>query len=189
MSTITRSYEGTEVPAAGVYVIDPTHSSVEFVTRHLMVSKVRGKQAPPAGTFVVGEDPFSSSVDITLDPSSVSTGDEARDAHLRNPDFFDTETYPTIRFASVAVRHVKGDRWEVDGELTVKDVTRPITLNVEYNGAQEDPWGNSKLGLSAVAELDREEWGLTWNQLLESGGVLVGKTVKIEIEIEAARQG
>lgn len=188
MSTVTREYQGTELPVAGEYVIDPAHSSVELVVRHLMISKVRGKLAVPAGSFTVTEDPAVSSVDITLDPSSIDTGEEARDAHLRSPDFFDVETYPTMRFVSNAVRHLKGDRWQVDGELTIKDVTRPVTLDLEYRGALQDPWGNTKLGLAATTELEREQWGLGWNQVLEGGGVVVGKTVKVEIEIEAALQ-
>jgi polyisoprenoid-binding protein YceI len=185
---ITRMFEGTEVPGAGTYAFDPTHSSVEFVARHLMVSKVRGRLAPPTGTFIIAEDPTQSSVAVTLDPATVSTGDETRDNHLRSADFFDVEHYPTVSFASTGVRHIKGNKWQLNGHLTIKDVTRPVTLDLEVDGALQDPWGNIKVGFSASTEIDREEWGLTWNQVLESGGVLVGKKIKIELTVEAALQ-
>jgi polyisoprenoid-binding protein YceI len=182
---ITRAYEDTEVPAPGVYAFDPAHSGVAFQVRHLMVSKVRGTFAPPAGTFTIAEDPSQSQVVVDINAASVSTGEETRDAHLRSADFLDVEHYPTIHFASTGVRHAKGNHWEVTGDLTVRDVTRPVTLNVEFEGGLRDPWDNVRVGFSATAEIDREAWGLNWNQVLETGGVLVGKTIKIEIAVEA----
>lgn len=188
MNTLTRQYQGAELPVAGEYVIDNAHSSLEFVIRHLMISKVRGKVAIPAGSFTIGEDPATSSVDLTFDVSTINTNDEGRDGHLRSSDFFDVDNYPTMRFASSEVRHVKGDKWQVDGELTIKDVSRPVSLDLEYRGVLQDPWGNTKLGLAATTEVDRDDFGLGWNQLLEGGGVVLGKTVKIEIELEAAHK-
>lgn len=184
---ITRTYQGTEIPAAGTYEFDPAHSSVEFVARHLMVAKVRGRFAPPTGSFVIAEDPTTSSVHVALDAASVDTGDDTRDGHLRSADFLDVENHPNISFTSTAVRHVEGDHWEVEGDLTIKDVTRSVTLDLEIEGAVLDPWGNTKAGFSASTEIDREQWGLSWNQVLEGGGVLVGKKIRVEIAIEAIR--
>jgi polyisoprenoid-binding protein YceI len=182
--TSTATPETRTLPAAGTWTIDASHSSVEFVVRHLMVAKVRGRFAEFGGTIHVGDTPEASSVQVEITPASISTGDLQRDGHLTSADFFDVETYPTIEFASTGVRSV-GDRYAVDGELTVHGVTKPVTLDLEYQGSITDPFGNDKAVFSASTELDREEWGLTWNQTLESGGVLVGKKAKIEIEVEA----
>lgn len=177
--------QARNLPAAGTWTIDNSHSSVEFVVRHLMVAKVRGRFADFSGTIHVGETPETSSVEVEISTSSVTTGDPQRDGHLLSADFFDAETYPTIGFRSTGVRPVKGERYEVDGELTVHGVTKPVVLDLEYQGSITDPFGNDKAVFSASTEIDREDWGLTWNQALESGGVLVGKKAKIEIEIEA----
>jgi len=185
---VTRTYKGAELPAAGVYVFDPAHSLVSFSARHLMVSKVRGSFAPPSGSFIIAEDPTQSGVEVEIDVNSVSTNDDTRDGHLRSPDFFDVENFPTMRFVSTSVKHVKGDHWELAGDLTIKGVTKPVTLDLEVEGAARDPWGNTKIGFTATAELDREDWGLSWNQTLETGGVLVGKKIKLEIAVEAAPQ-
>jgi polyisoprenoid-binding protein YceI len=182
--TTTLSTETRALPAPGTWTIDASHSSVEFVVRHLMVAKVRGRFAEFGGTIEVGETPEASSVRVEIEPASISTGDPQRDGHLTSADFFDVEHHQTITFASTGVRPV-GDRYEVDGELTVHGVTKPVTLDLEYQGSITDPFGNDKAVFSASTEVDREEWGLTWNQALESGGVLVGKKAKIEIEIEA----
>ncbi len=176
------------LPVPGVWTIDGSHSSVEFVVRHLMVAKVRGRFAEFSGDIRVGETPEQSKVAVAIAPASITTGDEQRDGHLKSPDFFDVERYPTITFASTAVRPVKAERYEVDGELTVHGVTKPVTLDLEYQGSVTDPYGNDKAVFSASTEVNREDWGLTWNQTLETGGVLVGKKARIEIEIEAVRQ-
>ena len=185
---LVRTVEGRHVPEPGDYVIDVSHSTVEFAVRHLMISKVRGRFGSYSGTVTVAERPEDSSVRVSIDAGSVSTNDEQRDGHLRSPDFFDAEAFPTLAFTSTSVEAAKGDTWKVAGDLTVRDVTRPVVLDVEFDGAQVDPWGNARLGFSASTEIDREDWGLTWNQALETGGVLVGKKIKIELGIEATRQ-
>ena len=125
---------------------------------------------------------------MTIQAASIDTRDEGRDGHLRSPDFFDVEQHPTLTYRSTGVAPAGKGRWNVEGELTVKGVTRPVPLEVTFEGAARDPWGGERIGFTASAELDREAFGLTWNQALETGGVLVGKTVKIEIEAEAVRQ-
>jgi polyisoprenoid-binding protein YceI len=182
--TSTLSTQSRALPAPGTWTIDTSHSSVEFVVRHLMVAKVRGRFAEFGGTIEVGETPEASSVRVQITPASISTGDAQRDGHLTSADFFDVGTHPTMTFSSTGVRTL-GDRYAVDGELTVRGVTKPVTLDLEYQGSITDPFGNDKAVFSASTEVDREDWGLTWNQALESGGVLVGKKAKIEIEVEA----
>ena len=184
MATITPN-PTQNLPPQGTWSIDTSHSSVEFMVRHLMVAKVRGRFSEFSGTIQVGETPEASSVTVEISTPSITTGDPQRDGHLLSADFFDVENHPTIGFASTGVRSVKGERYAVDGELTVHGVTKPVTLDLEYQGAVTDPNGNDKAVFSASTEIDREDWGLTWNQALESGGVLVGKKAKIEIEIEA----
>ncbi len=186
-SSAIRTVDGRSVPAAGTWVVDAAHSTVEFVARHLMVTKVRGRFTDYDATITIADDPAASSVAVTIQTASVSTGDEGRDGHLTSPDFFDAATYPTLSFTSTKVTPVGSDAWKVDGDLTVKDVTKPVVLDVEFSGVATDPWGNDKAFFSASTEVDREEWGLTWNQPLAGGGVLVGKKVKIELEIQAAQ--
>jgi len=182
-----RTVEGRQVPATGTWTVDAAHSTVEFVARHLMVTKVRGRFADYDATITIADDPAASSVDVTIQVASVTTGDEGRDGHLTSPDFFDTANFPTLTFKSTKVTPVGSDTWKVDGDLTVKDVTKPVVLDVEFGGVATDPWGNQKAFFSASTEVDREEWGLTWNQPLAGGGVLVGKKAKIELEIQAAQ--
>jgi len=184
----SRDYKGSTIPGAGTWAFDPAHSSVEFVVRHLMVSKVKGQFAAPAGTFTITEDPLQSHVEVAIDASTVTTGDANRDAHLKSPDFFDVESHPEIRFASTSVRHVKGDAWVLDGELTIQKVTKPVSLALEVNGVGQDPYGNTKAGFSATTKINREDFGLTYNAVLETGGVMVGKEITVNIEIEAALQ-
>jgi polyisoprenoid-binding protein YceI len=183
----TRVVDGLEVPAPGAFELDPSHSHVGFSVRHMMVSKVRGRFTSFTGAVTVADDPTVSRVDVTIDVASIDTRDEQRDGHLRSPDFFDAEQFPTITYRSTSVTAKGGGEFAVHGDLTVRGVTRPIELDVTYEGVAKDPWGNQRFGLSATTEIDREDFGLTWNQALETGGVLVGKTVKIEIEAEAVR--
>ncbi len=185
---ITRTVDGVEVPAAGTYAIDPSHSEVGFSVRHLMVSKVRGRFSDVVGSIVVADDPLTSSVEVTIGTASIDTGDEKRDAHLRSGDFFDVERYPTMTYRSLEVLPAGPGRWLVEGHLTLNGVTRPVPLSITFEGAAADPWGGVRAGFSARAELDREDFGLNWNQALEAGGVVVGKKVSIEIEVEAVRQ-
>ncbi|CAN5402032.1 hypothetical protein BH23ACT7_BH23ACT7_05530 [soil metagenome] len=186
-TTLTRTVHGREVPATGAWPIDPSHSSVEAVARHLMVAKVRGSFERFSGTFTVAERPEDSSVTVEIDAASINTRDENRDTHLRSGDFLDVERFPTLDFVSTAVEP-RGKRWAVHGDLTIRGVTRPVTLDVEYLGTLTDPWGNSKAAFSATAEIDREDYGITWNQALEAGGVLVGRTLKVKLDIQAVLQ-
>jgi polyisoprenoid-binding protein YceI len=183
-----RSVESVEVPVAGTYAIDPSHTHVGFSVRHLMVSKVKGSFSGVSGTINIADDPLQSSVEVSVDMASIDTRDEQRDAHLRSPDFFDVENFPTMTYASTAVRADGGNRWLVDGELTIHGVTRSVPLEVTFEGAGADPWGGVRAGFSARAEIDREDFGLTWNQVLETGGIAVGKTVTIDLEVEAVLQ-
>ncbi len=184
-ATLTRVVDGVEIPIAGSWSIDPAHTSVEFVARHLMVTKVRGRFTDVSGGFEIAEDPADSQVQVTIDAASITTGDADRNAHLRSGDFLETDRFPHLAFRSTDLRRAS-DGWKMDGELTIKDVTRPVTLHLEYLGVTVDPWGNPKAAFSASTSIDREDFGLTWNVALEAGGVLVGKKVTIEIEVQAA---
>ena len=183
--SLTREYHGTEIPVAGVYKLDTAHSSVEFVARHLMIAKVRGGFSDVTGTITIGEVPEESTVDVTIGAASVATKDETRDGHLRSADFFDVENHPTWWFRGTGVRLLGGPRFELSGELTIRGVTKPVVLEGEFEGAGSTPWGTSAVGFTASTEIDREEFGLTYNQVLESGGVLVGKKVRVELSVEA----
>jgi polyisoprenoid-binding protein YceI len=185
---LTRTVDGVEVPAAGTYELDLSHSSVAFSVRHLMVSRTKGRFNDFRGTVTIGEDPLDSSVEVEIAAASVDTRDETRDGHLRSADFFDADVHPTITYRSTTVTPASKGRWTVDGELTVRGTTVAVPLEVTFEGAARDPWGGSRIGVTAHTELDREAFGLTWNQALETGGVLVGKQVQIDIEAEAVRQ-
>ncbi len=188
-SAPVRSVGGAEVPAPGRYEIDGVHSSVAFSVRHAMVAKTKGRFGDVSGTIVIGEDPADSSVEVRIGAASIDTRDEGRDGHLRSPDFLDVETHPDLTYRSKSVRRGDGGTWTVEGDLTVKGVSRPVALEVEFEGGVIDPWGNPRLGFSAEAEIDREDFGLTWNQVLETGGVLVGKKIKIDLDVEAVAAG
>jgi polyisoprenoid-binding protein YceI len=185
---VTRTVAGNEVPAAGTYGLDAVHSEVGFSVRHVMVSKTRGRFSDVSGTVTIAEDPLASSVEVTIGTASVDTRDEQRDAHLRSPDFFDVEKYPSMTYRSTKVVPAGKNRWLVEGDLSLHGVTRNVPLEVSFEGAAVDPWGGVRAGFSARAEIYREDFGLTWNQALETGGVVVGKKVTIEIEAEAVYQ-
>jgi polyisoprenoid-binding protein YceI len=184
----TREFEGLQIPAAGTYLLDAAHKQVGFVARHLMVSKVRGQFAEATATITIAEDPLQSSVTASINTQSIETGQVDRDNHLRSGDFFESEKYPTMEFRSTGIKSHAGAEFVLDGELTIKDVTKPVELVVEFDGAATSPYGQSVFGFSATAEINREDWGLTWNVAMESGGVVVSKKIKIEIEGEAIRQ-
>ena len=188
MHALTRSVEGASVPTAGTWEIDPAHTAVEFVGRHLMVTKVRGAFPDVSGTITVADDPTQSAVDVTIATATVTTGSADRDGHLVSADFFDVENHPEMRFVSTGVRP-DGDGWVMDGDLTIKGVTKPVSLDMEFLGLQDDPWGNPKAAFSASTEILREDWGLNWNVALESGGVLVSKKIAIDIEVQASPAG
>lgn len=182
-----RTVDGIEVPAAGTYQVDGSHSYVGFSVRHLAVAKVRGRFAEFTGTIEVAEDPLASRLEVSIDPNSIDTRDDQRDGHLRSADFFDTENHPSITYRSTGIRSDAKGGFVVDGDMTIRGVTRPVPLSLTYNGSATDPWGNARFGFEARAEVNREDFDLTWNQALETGGVLVGKKVTIEIEGEAVR--
>jgi polyisoprenoid-binding protein YceI len=188
MASSLREPEGVTLPEPGTYALDPAHTTVEFVGRHLMITKVRGRFTDFSGQIVIGATPAESSVEVTIKTASIESSDEKRDGHLRSPDFLDADKYPTMTFKSTAVDVGRDGTGKVTGDLTVKDVTRPVTLDVEFEGAQPDPWGGQRLGFSATAEIDREDWGLTWNVALETGGVLVGKKIRLELNVQAVKQ-
>jgi polyisoprenoid-binding protein YceI len=183
LSTPTRPVGGAQLPAPGVWQIDPGHAEVGFIGRHLMFTKVRGRFVGVAGAVVVADDPAASTVEVAIDMASVSSGDQSRDDHLRSPDFFDVDLYPTAIYRSTSVTW-NDTTGNVVGDLTIKGVTRPVTLAVEYLGHALDPSGRHRAVFSASATIDREDWGLTWNVLLDAGGLLVSKEIRIEIEIE-----
>jgi polyisoprenoid-binding protein YceI len=185
--TLVTKVDGLELPAPGSFTIDRAHTHVGFSVRHMMVSKVKGRFSSFEGTIAVGDTPAGSSVEITIDASSIDTREEARDDHLRSPDFLDVERFPTLTYRSTQVVPTAAGHFELIGELTLHGVTRPVTLSVEQEGIVRDPYGNERIGFSATTELNREEFGLTWNAVLEAGGVAVAKTVKLELEVEAVR--
>jgi polyisoprenoid-binding protein YceI len=185
--TQLRAHEGRTIPAPGNYRLDPAHSTVEFVSRHLMISKVRGRLGDVAADIHIGETPEDSRVEAEIQVASLASGDDKRDEHLRSADFFDVERYPTATFRSTKVEPGPGDTWNVTGDLTVRDVTHPVVLDVEFDGAGTDPWGGQRIGFTATTEVDREAWGLTWNVALETGGVLVGRKVRLELNVQATR--
>jgi polyisoprenoid-binding protein YceI len=180
----SRVVEGKELPPSGRWRIDPSHSDISFTARHMMIAKVRGRFREFSGTIYIADDPEQSWVEVTINAASIDTGDADRDQHLKAPDFLDVERYPAITYLSRSVR-AAGDRWLVDGELTVRDVTKPVTLSVEYCGAATDPWENLRAAFLATTEINREDFAVSWNQVLESGGFLVGKGIKIEVDVEA----
>jgi polyisoprenoid-binding protein YceI len=184
----TREFDGLVIPAAGTYLLDAAHKRVGFMVRHLMVSKVRGEFAEASATIVVAENPLESTVSATIQTVSVNTGQADRDNHLRTGDFFEAEKFPTIEFRSTSVKSHDGNEFVLVGDLTIKDVTKSVELEVEFEGVGRSPYGFDVFGFSATTEIDREDWGLTYNMALESGGVMIGKKVKIEIEGEAIRQ-
>jgi polyisoprenoid-binding protein YceI len=185
----TRVVDGRQVPEVGTWEIDPSHASFEFVARHLM-AKVRGRFSGVSGVATVAEGPEDSTLEIEIDANSIDTKDETRDAHMRSNEFFGVEDHPTISFRSTAVRPGDGENlWKVDGDLTVRGTTRPVTVDVEFLGAGIDPWGNQRIGFSGVVpEVNREDWGLTWNAALETGGFLLSKSVRLEIEAELIKK-
>ena len=185
---LTRDWQGMTFPTPGVFKLDPMHTHVGFLARHMMVSKVRGRFGEYDGTIVVADDVLQSSVEVTIKVASIDTREDARDNHLRSPDFFEAETHPEITFKSTKIEHVKEERFAITGLLTIKSVSREITLDTSYEGVVVDPYGGQRIGFTAKAELDRYDFGLTWGAALETGGLVVGRNVILEFEIEAVRQ-
>ncbi len=180
----------TNVPATltGTYAIDPTHSRVGFVARHAMVTKVRGSFSEFEGTgwFDV-ENPAASHLQLTIQAASIDTRNPDRDGHLKSNDFFDMETYPEITFASTAVEQLDAENYRVTGDLTIKGVTNPVTVDFEYTGTAVDPYRNQRIGFEGKTTVNRKDWGISWNTALETGGVLVSEKVTLEFDVSAIR--
>ena len=176
---------GHYVPAATTWQVDPTHSHAEFAVRHLMISTVKGRFAEVTGTLIGDDaDPESASIELTIPVAGIDTRENQRDAHLRSADFFEAETFPAIRFRSTRIAKAGKGAFTVTGDLTIRDVTKPLTLTVESGGRGKDPWGGERIGFSTSTKINRKDFGLHWNQALETGGVLVGDEVKISVELE-----
>ncbi|MGP3948278.1 YceI family protein [Streptomyces sp. 7N604] len=172
----------------GDYTIDPAHSSIGFTVRHAMVTNVRGAFGDYDGTLRLdGSDPSRSGASLDVRIASVDTGIEDRDGHLRSGDFFDAEKFPLMTFRSTAAEHAGGDEYRITGDLTIKDVTRPVTIDLEFNGSATDVYGNERVGFEGRAEILRSDWGLTWNAALETGGVMVSDKVKLAFDISAIK--
>lgn len=172
-----------------VWKSDPTHSSVEFSVRHLMISTVKGRFNQ--FEITLEGDPENlpgAKVNVSIDVASIDTMTADRDNHLRSADFFDVENHPKITFASTSIKSVGGNEYEVTGDLTIRGVTRPVTLKVVYEGSGKDPWGGERAAFSVSGRLNRKDFGLTWNTVLETGGVLVGEEVKVELQVELIQQ-
>lgn len=178
----------TTATTSQTYSIDPAHTTVEFIVRHMMIAKVRGRFTAVAGTIEVPEGGnVPSAVDVTIDAGSIDTREEQRDGHLRSADFLDTQTYGQITFRSTGIEG-SGETFRVRGDLTVHGTTREVVLETTFEGRGSDPWGNQRIGFEARTAISRKEFGLGWNQALETGGVLVGDEVRIELNVEAIAQ-
>jgi len=183
-ATATSAVPGTRT----VWDIDPAHTGVEFAVRHLMISTVKGRFAGVAGTVTTGDDLTTAELDITIDAASIDTREPQRDAHLRSADFLEVEAFPSLTFKSRRVERLADDEYRVTGDLTVRGVTREVTLDVTSYGSTADPWGHEKAGFSAATKIKRSDYGLTWNAALETGGVVVGDEVKIAIDVELTKR-
>ena len=181
MTSATLDIPGYKV---GTWTIDPTHSEIAFSIRHLMISKVKGKFERFEASFTTPENPLEATVTASVDVASVTTNDATRDNHLRTGDFFDVESHPSIEFRSTGVRNEGGD-YLVDGDLTIRGITKPVTFDFEFGGFSQDPYGNYKAGASAKTVIKRSDFGLSFNAPLETGGVLLGEDVTIMLELQA----
>ena len=183
MSTTTLTPELT-----GTYTLDPSHSRVGFVARHAMVTKVRGAFNDVSGTgYFDAADPAKSRLEVVIQAKSIDTRNADRDNHLRSNDFFDMDTYPEIRFASTSVTPAGEGIFRVTGDLTIKGVSKPVTIDLEFTGAAVDPFNNQRIGLEGSVVVNRKDWGVNWNAALEAGGVLVSEQVTLEIEVSAIK--
>ena len=172
--------------ANGTYAIDAAHSNVEFAVKHMMITTVKGRFADVSGTVEIPQ-AGQPKVDVSIGAASIDTRVDARDTHLKSADFFDVEKYPTLRFVSTGAERT-GDGYRLTGDLTIRDVTKPVTLTVTEEGSGVDPWGNQKAAFSATGKINRTECGLTWNAALETGGVLVSEDVKLSFDVQLIRQ-
>lgn len=169
--------------------IDPSHSEIQFSVRHMMISTVRGRFKKFSGTVDADEqNPTAARVQVQIDAASIDTGDDKRDAHLRSPDFLNVEKYPYITFKSTRVERLDATHGKLTGDLTIRDVTKPVVLDVEYAGMAKSPWGTISAGFSAHTRINRKDWGLNWNVALETGGWLVSDEISVDIEVELVKQ-
>lgn len=172
----------------GEYQLDPAHTQLAFVARYAMVTKVRGLFTDFEGTVHIdAQDPSKSTAELRIKAASIDTGQEQRDAHLRNADFFDAENHPEILFTSTSVDQLDDDRYRVTGDLVIKGVSHPVSVYLEYTGSAKDPFGNLRAGFEGRAEINRKDWGLSWNAALETGGFLVGDKIKLELDVSAIK--
>jgi polyisoprenoid-binding protein YceI len=182
------SETATATTLTGTYNLDPAHSRIGFVARHAMVTKVRGAFSDVVGQgYFDADQPEKSSVELTIQVASVDTGNADRDAHLRANDFFEAEKYPVITYRSTAVQRLDEDHYRVTGDLTIKDVTKPVSVDFELSGPVQDPWGNTRIGLEGRTEILRKDWGVSWNVALEAGGILVSDKVTLEFDVAAVK--
>jgi polyisoprenoid-binding protein YceI len=183
--TFTRSLDGVEAPAPGDWILDPPHTNLMFVARYAMLTKVRGHFNTFQGRIHVAEKPEDSRVELSIDGSSITTDNDTRDNHLRSGDFLDLENHPTISFRSTRVELLGDNQLRVTGDLTIRGVTKEIAFEAEYAGVAKDAYGRTRIAFSARTEIDRDDFGVSWNMALETGGFLVGKRVQIELEVQA----
>lgn len=178
----------TQLQEKAVYALDPSHTTAEFIVRHLMITKVRGRFAALEGSVELETDSdLPAAIRATIDAGSIDTREEQRDAHLRSADFFDVEKFPTLTFESTRIYGTPDD-FAIDGKLTIHGITRDVSLNGSFEGRANDPWGGVRVGYAAQTTINRKDFGLTWNAALETGGVVVGDEVKIELNVEAIRK-
>lgn len=182
------SVRRAELPERGMWRVDPAHSIVRATARHLAMSRIEGRFTAFAGVIRVADPPERSGVEVTIDAASIDTGNTDRDTHLRSPDFLDVERFPHLTYRSDAVRRESDTRWRVDGWLTIRDVTRPVPLDVTYHGSGPDPWGGTRMALTATTQLARRDFEINWNMGLPGGLVVVGPTLRVDLDIQAVRQ-
>jgi polyisoprenoid-binding protein YceI len=189
MTVTSDTANGVPTTVSGTYTIDPSHTNLGFVARHAMVTKVRGNFSDVAGTITLDvENPAASTATLTMQVASVDTRNAQRDEHLRTNDFFDPTTYPEITFVSTAVKQTGATTFDVTGDLTIKGVTKSVTVTWEFTGAATDPFGNDRVGFEGSATINRMDFGVTWNAPLGSGGVLVSEKITLELEVSAIKQ-
>lgn len=177
-------------PAVTTWNIDPAHSAAEFKVKHMMIANVKGKFCGMSGTLTLNEaNPGQSNVEASIDVNSINTGDAQRDGHLKSADFFDSAKFPAMTFKSTGMKKVSESDWEVNGELTIHGVTKTVKLAVEdVSAPAKDPWGNTRVGLTATTKINRKDFGLTWNATLETGGFLVGEEVAITLDVQVVKK-
>lgn len=180
----SRIYNGTLFPIAGEYTIDPEHSFTDFIAQHLMVGQIRGSFYPLTGNIKIADDPTLSSLDISIDTASISTHNATRDEDLRSARFLDVGKFPTMTYRSTGVTAEPGGHLTVEGKLTIRDVTRPVSIDVVFNGIVDDPWGNTRVAFNGTAKIGRRDFGLMTDLMKETGGLLVGKDIVINIATE-----